>query len=172
LIQALLNQSELNNTGTNSSADIDMVKVVTILHSSTMPELMNTNTTRKENLSKLFEQPIDEELSLNEIVNTFLSSNKKTSSQNDTRDNSNKEICVENEFNSANRPIRVALKHYILKYFHVSNGLEVILNECYSSLAHLSAYRINQLNKLHANQRLVSQKSKNSIEEALNAKLK
>jgi len=170
MVQALLNQSEFDKMNTNSPVDVDMSKVVTILHSSTMPELMNMNTTRKENLSKLFEQSIDEELSLNEIVNTFLSSNKIASGKSERRDDSNKESSTQSEFNSENKPIRDVLKHYLLKYFHVYNGLEVILNECYTSLAHLNAYRINQLNKLHINHKLSGQKSKNSIEEALNAK--
>ena len=157
---------------TNSPVDIDMIKVVTILHSSTMPELINMNAPRrKENLSKLFEQSIDEELSLNEIVNTFLSSNKTTSSKNE-RDDSSKESSIQTEFNSENKPIRDVFKHYLLKYFHAYNGLEVILNECYTSLAHLNAYRINQMNKLQTNHKLAGQKSKNSIEEASNAKLK
>jgi hypothetical protein len=157
----------------NSPVDIDMIKVVTILHSSTMPELMNMNTPRKkENLSKLFEQSIDEELSLNEIVNTFFSSNKTTSNKNERKDDSSKDSSVQTEFCSENKPIGDVFKHYLLKYFHAYNGLEVILNECYTSLAHLNAYRINQMNKLQTNHKLACQKSKNSIEEASNAKLK
>ncbi len=162
-----MNQSEFGKIDT--PFEIDMIKVVTILHSSTMPELMNMHATRKEKLSKLFEQSIDEELTFNEIVNTFLSGNKKKINTNENRD----ETCtVQAELNLENKPIRDVLKHYLLKYFHVYDGLEVILNECFTSLAHLNAYRINQLNKLQTNHKLVCPKAKNSIEEALYAKQK